>query len=499
MMAAVQRHAAPASHRCFFSAFFIFIPSKFKSMRRAPGTGSGNATPKPAPDCLLDWASALMAEQGQAPAAHHRLLLTELDAISRGENDRLMVLMPPCSAKSTYATIIFPTWWFHRHPTSSIISTCHTASLATHFARQVRQLAATTAGRLCYELDARSRAAAEWRISSGGDYFATGVRGPIMGRRADLAIIDDPVKNQEEADSPRIRDRIWNWYQFDLSTRLKPKAGVVLIMTRWHEDDLAGRLLARNPDEWRCLRLPAQAGEQDPLGRAPETPLWPDWEDQEGLRRRRASLGERAWSALYQQAPTNAKGALFAVDQLDFIDALPDEPCPTVRAWDLAATPELQGNDPDWTVGLKLLRAPNQRFVVVDVVRARLSPAGTEELVVATAKRDGPSVRISLPQDPAQAGKSQASWLARALAGYAVAASPEVGSKESRAVPIASQIGHSNFALLRAPWNHVFVNELREFPFGRKDDQVDALSRAFQALVDLPAQTRRTDLRFMAR
>lgn len=468
-------------------------------MWRDPVTDSGVADPACTQETLLDWASAIVCQDGQQPAAHHRLLLTELDAISRGENDRLMVLMPPCSAKSTYATTIFPTWWFHQHPSSSIISTCHTASLATRFARQVRQLVATTAGQLGYELEAGTRSAAEWRISTGGEYFATGVRGPIMGRRADLAIIDDPVKSQLEADSPRMRERTWNWYQFDLTTRLKPKARVVLIMTRWHEDDLAGRLLARDPDEWRCLSLPALAGEHDPLGRTLETPLWPDWQDKAELLRLHTSVGNRAWSAMYQQSPTNPNGALFKVERIEFVDALPSEPCETVRVWDLAATPELQGNDPDWTVGLKLLRLASNRFVVADIVRARLGPAATQELVVATARSDGPRVRIGLPQDPGQSGKSQASWLGGALAGYVLDISPESGPKDVRALTAASQIELGNLAVLRASWNQVFINELREFPFGRKDDQVDALSRAFQTVREDGAKARWLDVPVMTR
>ena len=210
-----------------------------------------------------------------------------------------MVLMPPGSAKSTYASLLFPAWWFTQHPDSSVIATSHTTSLAEHFGRQVRELVREYGITLGYGLHAGQQAAGHWQTSGKGEYFAAGIRGPLTGRRADLVIIDDPIKSQAEADSPVLRERLWNWYRFDLTTRLKPRGRIVLIMTRWHEDDLAGRLLAQNPAEWHLIRLPALAEENDPLRRPPGTALWPDWEDEPALLRRRDTIGERAWSALY--------------------------------------------------------------------------------------------------------------------------------------------------------------------------------------------------------
>ena len=276
-----------------------------------------------------------------------------------------------------------------------------------------------------------------------------------------------------------------------MTTRLKPHARVILIMTRWHEDDLAGRLLAQNTSEWRFLSLPALACPSDPLGRAPASPLWPDWESEDALLRKRSSLGERAWSGMFQQTPTRRTGALFKVESIDYRDELPRTAGRAIRAWDLAATSDAEGSDPDWTVGLKLLCDDAGRFVVADIVRARGSPRQVEDLLVDTARRDGSAVMISLPEDPGQAGKSQSGYLKRSLAGYVVTSSKESGSKETRAAPVASQVEGSNVSLLRASWNHVFIDELREFPFGRKDDQVDALSRAFNTLVESPPAARR--------
>ena len=360
---------------------------------------------------LLAWAKHTLEPAGFAPAAHHRLLIEELTKLTRGETDRLMILMPPGSAKSTYVSILFPAWWFPQHPASSIIAASHTADLAEHFGRQIRNLILANEKRLGFTLATDNRAAARWQISTKGEYYAAGIRGPITGRRADLAIIDDPIKSQAEADSPSLREHIWNWYRSDLLTRLKPKARVVLVMTRWHEDDLGGRLLDLYPKEWRCLRLPALAEANDPLGRPHGAPLWPEWEDASSLTRKRSAIGERAWAALFQQTPHPPDGNLFAVKNVQILDTTPAPAGRVVRAWDLAATEHAGGTDPDWTVGVKLTRDATGRFVILDILRLRGSPNQVEELITKTAVADGASVTIGIPQDPGQAGKVQVTYL----------------------------------------------------------------------------------------
>jgi len=449
---------------------------------------------------LEHWAIHVLAPQGQMPAAHHKALLSELEAISRGQNDRLMILMPPGSAKSTYASILFPAWWFVQHPRSSILAASHTADLAAHFARQVRTLITEHDEQLGYRIVPDNRAAARWQTTGHGEYFAAGIRGPITGRRADLAIIDDPVKSWAMADSPVEREYLWNWYCSDLTTRLKPQARVILIMTRWHEEDVAGRLLACNRDEWRLLSLPAQAEDADPLGRTPGEPLWPEWENADAILRKRTSVGERVWSALFQQSPRPIEGGLFRVDRVQVIEHPPiDSTASTVRAWDLAATIADHGRDPDWTVGLKLCRDVTGRWVVLDVERLRGSPYDVEKAITRVADDDGRLVTIGLPEDPGQAGRMQVSHFAQLLAGYRVRASRETGSKITRAAPIASQVEAGNLLIVRADWNYSFLEELRDFPLGRKDDQVDALSRAFTMLTDSPGPARRLSVPFLSR
>ena len=446
---------------------------------------------------LTAWAALALAPRGHIPAAHHSLILTELEHLSAARTDRLMLLLPPGSAKSTYASLVFPPWWLARHPQSSVIATSHTASLARHFGRGVRSLVEIHAPRLGYSLDPASRAAHRFGTTRGGEYYATGVRGPITGRRADLILIDDPVKSQAEADSPAARDQLWNWFRSDLTTRLKPGGRIVLVMTRWHPDDIGGRILD-GPDPWRTLRLPALAEPTDPLGREPGAPLWPEWEDAAAIGRKRTLLGERTFAALFQQDPRPRIGRLFQAAKI----ALADDLMPTsnaVRAWDLAATAETRGRDPDYTVGLKLARDPAGGFVVLDVVRFRGNPHEVEQALVATAAADGPHVPIGLPQDPGQAGKAQIRNLTSILAGHRVIASPESGAKETRALPAASQVNNGNLTLRRASWNRNFLEELQDFPDGTKDDQVDALSRAFAMLTEHTTPARRANIPILTR
>lgn len=447
---------------------------------------------------LMVCAEHALAPLDQTPARHHRLLIGELERVERGELDRLMVFMPPGSAKSTYASILFPVWWFCRHPRSAVIAASHTAELAEWFGRRVRNTITAHSVTLGFGLAADSAAAGRWETDAGGEYYAAGLGGSITGRRADLAIVDDPVKSREAADSETQRRRAWDWFRADLLTRLKPRGRVVLIMTRWHEDDLAGRLLLTEADRWHVLSLPALAGADDPLDRAPGEPLWPEWESAAQLADKRRTLGERDWSALYQQDPRPAEGALFRVARIPVMDAAPTW-SRAVRGWDLAATAAVGTADPDWTVGLQLARLDDGRFVVLDVVRLRGGPDEVEAAIVSAASNDGRNVMIGLPQDPGQAGKGQVLYLARRLTGFRVEANPETGDKATRAAPVASQVNVGNVALMRAPWNRSLLDELAAFPSGRHDDQVDALARAFGALIAPPEPARQTMIPILGR
>lgn len=449
---------------------------------------------------FLAWATEILRDRNYAPAAHHRLLIQELHALTEGALDRLLILMPPGSAKSTYTSILFPPWWFAQHPNSTIITVSHTIRLAEHFSRKVRSTVRSREGQLGYSLARDERSIAQWRTSTGGEYVATGIRGAIAGRRADLIIIDDPIKSQADAESAIQRDNIWDWYRSDLVTRLRPHGRIVIVMTRWHEDDLGGRLLSETPGDWKLIRLPALAEDDDPLERPVGAPLWPEWESYEDLMRKRHVIGERVWQSLFQQRPVSAASAIFKVGHMRILDTLAGRHLgTTVRAWDLAATPSAPGKDPDWTVGLKLTRDLSEQFIISDVIRMRGSAREVEEIIITTARRDGRDVTIGLPEDPGQAGKSQVAYFVSRLAGYKVSASRETGSKFVRAMPLAAQLEAGNLTLLRGGWNDEFIQELKDFPLGRKDDQVDALSRAYYTMTRSGIPTRRINIPFLNR
>lgn len=775
---------------------------------------------------LLAFCTEALRPLGLTPAAHHILLINELEAIARGDNDRLLVNMPPGSAKSTYASVLFPAWLLAQKSGLSLIGASHTADLSDAFSRRVMNTVRENSTALGYDL--ASEAVSGWSTTNGGFYKSAGVGGPITGRRADFVTIDDPVKSREDADSERYRERAWNWFSADLRTRLKPGGKIVLIMcmtgdtpvtmadgtyrrldairpndsvlawdsgqvverkvlnwtpqglddiieirtgssrvrcnarhpfltesgwkragdlttsdriatnykvpgahtkltplkawflgfmfgdgwvtvrdtvqkgrgryvdisgnvriygeniyprrgyvtcvalskdevcnerilgafetifgvrpattkfgyartdrtvigkwlidhgltgkaktkrlpdwlfseteenrleflrgfnaadgailsggaskgrwvhclcneelsrdirhlargigfrvtniavnhamrqapnspnpsmsttvqvawsperyeepfvyqkvrsiqpagreivydvqvdgaecffadglvshnTRWHEDDLGGRIIQQQGDLWRVLKLPAIATDNDPMGRAPGEWLWGD--DDYGYSSElkkvyaeyEANGAMRDWSALFQQEPRPGEGALFKTSQIGVLDAEPAGKN-VVRAWDLAATEQVGTRDPDYTAGVKMMRTDEGRFVVLDVVRLRGGPDDVERAIVNTAAQDGIGVRVGLPQDPGQAGKQQVLYLTRKLAGYRVESSPESGDKATRAAPVASQVNVGNVSIVRAKWNASFLDELAGFPSAAKDDQVDALSRAF--------------------
>lgn len=255
---------------------------------------------------------------GFKPAAHHKLLIGALEAVERGEIERLMVLMPPGSAKSTYASVLFPPWFMGRNPQSSVLGVSNTTDLAERFSRRARNLASLQRFRnvFDYGVSENTKSAGNWETERGGEFFAAGVGSAIAGRRADLGLIDDPIKTREEADSERVRQKQWDWYVNDFTTRLKPGARQILIQTRWHEDDLGGRILEREAGRWHVMRLPMIAVDRDPLGRKPGERLWPEWFTDDMVMQ--AKLDVRAWNALYQQDPAPEEGEYFQRD--DFLE-----------------------------------------------------------------------------------------------------------------------------------------------------------------------------------
>jgi predicted phage terminase large subunit-like protein len=255
-------------------------------------------------------------------ANHHRLICEKLEQVERGEIDRLMIFMPPRHGKSELASKQFPSWFLGRNPEKQVITASYASELASAFGRDVRNAIASEAFREVFSgvsLSPDSEAKNRFNTNCNGVYVAAGVGAGITGKGAHLALIDDPFKDRQEADSEVTREAVWNWYTSTLFTRLMPGGAVVLIQTRWHEDDLAGRLLeaqGRKEDggEWEVLELPAIRD-----GNA----LWPEWYNLEALERIRNSIGPRDWSALYQQRPQPDEGGFFQRGWFQTWDKLP--------------------------------------------------------------------------------------------------------------------------------------------------------------------------------
>ena len=245
------------------------------------------------------------------PSQHHALLIEKLEAVVRGELNRLMVWMPPGSAKSTYASILFPPYFMGHNPTIPILGVSNTTELAERFSRRARNLVSMQRYRNVFGFGCAedSKAAGSWENEQGGEFFAAGIGSAIAGRRAGLGLIDDPVKSREEADSERVREKQWDWYLNDFLTRLLPGAPQIVIQTRWHEDDLSGRILEREADRWHVLKLPMLAIANDPLGRKEGDRLWPEWFTEDMVKT--AQMDGRAWNALYQQDPVPDEGEYF--------------------------------------------------------------------------------------------------------------------------------------------------------------------------------------------
>ncbi len=443
---------------------------------------------------LEAWCRFGLADKALHLAAHHRAIIAALDGLAAGRTQRQILLLPPGSAKSTFASVYFPAWWLARFGRTSIIAVSHTAGLAEHFGRQVRGLIAAHGPRLNVFLRPDSRAAGRFMTDEGGEYFAAGINGAVTGRRADLAIIDDPISSFDEAANPVFRDRLWDWYRSELVTRMKPGGRIALITTRWHRDDLAGRLMDQGA--WTVLRLPALAETDDPLGRSAGDALWPEWEDRDALLAKQETLGEDRFAALYQQLPLADTGCIFDVSKIPFVDVAPQGDA--VRGWDFACGTDA-ARDPDWTVAVLLIRDQQGRFCVDDVKRVRVGPESLDDFVVETAEQDGNQVQIGLSRDPGQAGAHQIVTLVRRLPGYRVRTGPEIKTKLHRAQDAAAQLSHGNISLRRAAWNRAFIEELAAFPGGRKDDQVDALSRAFSVLALSATPARFTSIPFFSR
>lgn len=404
--------------------------------------------------------------------AHLRHVRRHLANLRAGDN--LMIFLPPRHGKSEMLTVRYTAWYLETYPDRRVIIGAYNQTLANKFSRKTRAIARTRIA-----LDKERTAVEDWQTAYGGGLRAVGVGGGITGQGGDLITIDDPVKSREEANSPTYRERVYDWYTDDLYTRREPGASMILIMTRWHEDDLAGRILSSDDARsWKVVTLPALAEPDDPLGRPVGAALCPERYDEDALHGIKTAIGSRSFASLYQQRPIELEGGFFKASW--FIAA----PAPAgdmlwVRYWDRAGT----SGGGDYTVGLRMGRDPNGLYYVDDIVRGQWSTGERDRIIRATAQADGTGVPIIVEQEPGSAGGDAFAYIARQLSGFAVHADRVTGDKETRARGFAAQLEAGNVYLRPgATWAHTYRAELCAFPSSAHDDQVDASSGAFNYL-----------------
>jgi predicted phage terminase large subunit-like protein len=488
-------------------------------------------------------------------ARHHRLVAEYLELVEtyirtggRTGIGRLMILMPPRHGKTELVSKHFPAWVMGKNPDKRVIMCSYGADLAVDNSRAVRNMVDGNKYRAVFgelagtanntnnanqgapvELSTDSRSVEAWGLAAPnrGGMTAAGVGGAITGKGAHLLIVDDPVKNRDEAESETARQRVWDWWTSTAYTRLEEGSAIILIQTRWHGDDLAGRLLstmAKDPkaDQWVALCLMGRWEEpdltankefetannanenkginweryfyeqlsfgvweekEDPLGRKEGQALWPEKYDEGDLGRIEANVGPYDFQALYQQRPFARQGRMFKRDW--FVTA--NEP-PTantiverVRFWDKAGT---EGGGA-FTCGVLMCRTTEGQIYVEHVERGQWETYERDERIVATGQSDrqrpGPTTIIWHEREPGSAGEDSAKSLAAKLARAGLTNYFELptGSKEVRAGPWSSACMAGIVRLVNGGWNKAFIEEHVAFPKGRYKDQVDASSGAY--------------------
>jgi predicted phage terminase large subunit-like protein len=432
--------------------------------------------------------------------------------VEEGRCDRLVISMPPQEGKSTRVTKTGPLWFLLRNPNRRIVVASYAESLALEFGRDIRSFITGNQGRddtldLGLRIAPDNGAVTSWKLDgANGGVRSVGISGGLTGRPADVLFIDDPISNMEQAESETYRNRAWSFWQSVGRTRLAPGAPVIVILTRWHHDDLAGRLLSgEEKHRWRVINIPAQAnhkpdlGEVDPLGREPG-----EWMDSarrdertgkqrsaEEWERTRREVGPRVWNSLYQGNPSPDEGGLFPakwarydqplwVERNDGSRWIPGE-VEVAQSWDLTFKDK---STSDYVVGQVWARI-GVHLYLVDQVRARLSFTATLDAIKAMSAK-WPQAVQKFVEDKAN-GPAVINALSRQLVGL-IPIEPE-GSKYARAAAV-SPLTHSENIVLPEPGLLPNVEELIEeakaFPAGAHDDTIDALSQAANRMLLMP-------------
>jgi predicted phage terminase large subunit-like protein len=414
-----------------------------------------------------------------------------LEAVSAGQITRLLINVPPGTMKSMSVCVFWPAWeWGPRgYSSMRFIGASHEENLAIRDNVKMRRLVQSSWYQRLWpiRMQGDQNAKTYFENERTGWRQACPVRS-MTGRRGDRVCWDDP-HSVEDAHSDAALEEANRVFRETLPTRLNSPehSAIIVVMQRLSEKDVSGVILAEElgyehlclPMEFAGWRKATSIGFVDPRKEEGEL-LFPARFPRSVVDRDKKIMGPYAVAGQFQQQPAPPHGGEFQPDMITIVDAIPAGPVQWCRGWDLAAT---EGGG-DYTVGARLGKLHDGRYIVASVVREQFGTAKRDQLIKATAAGDGMGlVKQSLPQDPGQAGKGQVAGLTAMLAGHQVHSSPESGDKVVRARPFASQVNAGNVLMLRATWNTAFTDELRIFPNGRYDDQVDASSRAFNGLL----------------
>lgn len=420
---------------------------------------------------------------------HIRALELEAMALAGRESEFLIVNMPPRHGKSEYISKYFPAWYLSQFPTHRVALASYGDEFAASWGRKVRDLCIAHGSELGIQVRGDVSAQNEWELTTGGGMFTTGVGGTLTGRGANLIIIDDPIKNAEEAQSPTMREKVWDWWQSVVFTRRQPDCVVIIMLTRWHQDDLVGRLRAQGEAlGWRELVLPAIAEGNDPLGRQPGEALWPKQYPLSELQRIKGAMHAHWWSALYQQRPQPIGDTIFreswkgTYQERNGIYYLrrakentprmfSETQCIRFGMMDLAASTKTSA---DYTVLTSWAMTPERDLILLGVDRRQLE--GPEQIGMMQRAMTQHKLRFI----GVEAVAYQLTLLQYAKrANIPVKAVRADKDKLSRALSGAVAMENGRIFLPEwAPWLSDFEAELYGFPTAPHDDQVDTLAYA---------------------
>lgn len=443
------------------------------------------------------------------------ILIRVLQEVADGSRSRVMIFMPPRHGKSELVSRLFPAYYLYRHPKRNVGLVSYGAELAYELAGAARDLffrhddGQSTA----------SRATKNWRTTSGGGMWADGIGGTLTGKGANLLILDDPTKNAQEAASKTTQRRNVDWYSSTFSSRKQRRqadgsaSAIVIVGTRWHENDILGWLLAtertasdKTAERWHVLCFQAIKDSLD-------MEEWPEWctdEDESDLRfdgdalnpswftlddlLKEQSKGRHYFSALYQQRPRPREGTMFQWQWFQVLKEPYLGPGLLVMHFDLAGTDGAVSASADYTAGCAMVRTPEGRYIIHKVARGQYSPARRDyfirEQAYAVANEFGGlhRLRLGLEQEAGIGGAERIAASTRVLSAFSLYVEPATKSKGLRAEPLAAQAELGNVWIVEGEWNGEFLDELCSFDpdgGGKHDDMVDAASGAMNKLAEL--------------